>query len=185
MVSHAHRLSSSSLTMHTHPHTLRRPQCAHHPPPCTLTHVRARTLTLAHAISPRTPAARTSSLPTRSPVFMQARTHLCMQGVRGFVGGLGHIGKSIRRALLLWGSADFFCSYCSRYCVNSTVLRVRACARLASVLFPESSRDFLTHYGVCVGLFEPSTALGMHVHTSDASVGLSSLFGSPHAVLLL
>ena len=57
-----------------------------------------------------------------------------MQGLRGFVGSLGDIGKLFRRVPLLWGFADFFCSFCSCYCVNSTVLRVRACARYIRVV---------------------------------------------------
>ena len=51
--------------------------------------------------------------------------------------------------------------------------------RDASMLFLESSWDFLTRSGLCVGLLESSTTLSMRVHTSDGSLEVSSLFGSP------
>ena len=45
--------------------------------------------------------------------------------------------------------------------------------------FLQSSWDFLTRSGVFVGLLESSARLSVHVHVYNASVELSSLFGSP------
>ena len=49
--------------------------------------------------------------------------------------------------------------------------------------FLQLFRGILMHSKLCVGLLESSAVLCVHVHAPDVSIGLSSLFGSPCAVL--